>query len=235
MVDARAGIQAALDAAGDRGMVQLGCGRWLVSRAPERPATGSPRSTLHGRHVTLAGSGPCTVLAATGDAGKGDWYVVDVHDAEDVTIRDLTIDTSGLTNTEEQTHAIQVIGPVDGVRIERVTFDHPRRDQGPRRRLPPPARQRARKLVQHVSVVDATFAVCARSAIGVQRGVFGLQVVGSRFLDILKTPIDYEPTSAGGNGALIPDRQPLRRHQRPSHPGGAGGHGRRLRRSRSPG
>jgi hypothetical protein len=201
MVDARAGIQAALDAAGDHNMVQLGCGRWSVGRTPggrDRIAS----LTVHGRHVTLAGAGPCTVLAPTGDAGHGAWYGIDVRDADDVTIRDLTIDTSGLTNTEEQTHAIQVTGPVDGVRIERVTFDHPRRTKdrvGDCLHL----LGNAHALVRNVSVVDVTFAVCARSAIGVQRGVEGLQVVGSRFLDVLKTPIDYEPTSNAGNGALI--------------------------------
>lgn len=199
MLDARPGIQAAIEAAGDRATVKLDCGTWRVSRAPVGSADRFASVYLHGKHVTLAGAGPCTVLAPTGDAKQGDWRGVDVSNAADVTVRDLTVDTSWLTNTEEQTHAVQATGPVDGLRLERVTFVHPRRTTDRvgdcLRLLGNPG-----ALVERVSVVDVDFALCARSGIGVQRGVFGLQVVGSRFEDVLKTAVDHEPTSAGGNG-----------------------------------
>ncbi len=206
-IDARAGIQGAIDAAGDASTVCLGPGVWHVSRAPLGSYDRFASLSIHGNRVSLIGSGPATVIAPYGDAGRGDWRVIDVTHARDVTISNLTIDTSELTNTDEQTHAIVATGPVDGLDVEGVSFYHPERKKpgggvwrgGDCLRLvgAPGA------LVQHVSIVDDTFEMCDRSSIQVQTGVWGLSVIGSKFLWVGDTAIDSEPTSSAGNGDVI--------------------------------
>jgi hypothetical protein len=213
MADARGGLQAAIDAAPDNTELDIGPGRWETSRAPAGSLDRIASLHVHGRHLVIRGAGPSTVIAPTGDAGNGAWYGINVTDAVDVTLADLTIDTSAITGaTDEQTHAIQILGPARGVRLERVRFVHPRapagRAVGARfgdclRLIGNP-----NALVEDVSLIDASFDECARSGIGIQRGVFGLQVIGGRFEAIGKTAIDTEPTSDGGNGdvSLIESR-----------------------------
>lgn len=202
MIDARPGIQAAVEAAGDVADVCLGAGRWEVSRAPIGSYDRFASIYLRHNHVVLHGVGPATVIAPTGDAGAGDWRGIEVlGGAVDVEVRDLAIDTSGMTNTEEQDHAMQVTGPVAGFRVSRVRFNHPHpagAKAGDCLRLV----GNAGALVRDVSISDVTFDACARSGIAIQRGVWGVQVIGSRFNDVHDTDVDDEPTAAGGDGDL---------------------------------
>lgn len=202
MVDARPGIQAAIDAAPDYSTVCLGPGRWEMSRATVGSWSRVVSLVVHGKHhVTIAGVGPETVLAPTGDAGLGDWYGLEVTQGADVTVRDLTVDMSGLTNTEEQTHAVQVLGPQAGTRLSRVVFN-----------LPHPATNRAGDclrllgnagaLVTDTVVEVVTFEQCARSGIAIQRGVNGTLVLGSTSNAIHDAAIDSEPSAPGGNVGL---------------------------------
>ena len=55
--------------------------------------------------MAIRGTGPGTVLEVVSDQGAATTWVIALDpDATDITIADLTIDTSGMTNTEEQTH-----------------------------------------------------------------------------------------------------------------------------------
>jgi hypothetical protein len=120
--------------------------------------------------------------------------------ARDVTIRDLTIDTSATTNTDEQFHAIQVgngvgTGRVEDVRIENVRFEHPGARDGSRKgdclRMLGNAPESA---VRRVTVIGGRFTRCARSGIAIQRNVFDLVIQGNQFTESSDQDIDSEPT-----------------------------------------
>ena len=149
------------------------------------------------------------MLEAAGDGGAGEWRVISFDPgAHDVMVRDLTIDTSGMTNTDEQSHAIGVGSPlgtglVEDVRIERVRFVHPSTPGGARKgdclRLGGNTPESA---VRRVTVIGATFTNCARSGIGVQRNVFDLVVMGNQFAQSSDQDLDMEPSGTGQNGSL---------------------------------
>jgi hypothetical protein len=59
--------------------------------------------------VEISGEGPSTVLRIGGDQGGSDTYVVALDPgASYIRLRDFVVDTSGMTNTDEQTHAIAI-------------------------------------------------------------------------------------------------------------------------------
>jgi hypothetical protein len=117
-------------------------------------------------------------------------------------VSDLAIDSSGALDTDEQTHAIEIKGPVDTVSISHIRFNHPRPADGSRSGDCLRMDGELDQLVKNVRVVDATFAACARSGVGIQDGVYGIQVEDSTFLSVGKTDIDAEPTSTGGDANL---------------------------------
>lgn len=215
----RVAIQAAIDAvaaAPDGGTAYLTAGRWTLDRAPAgtynrfaalhigaKPAIGGAPAT-HGRHVTIRGAGPETVLELVGDQGGATTIVLDVMPgAEHVRIADLTIDTTAASNTDEQTHAIATSGtcegaacrPIRGVTIENVTFRHPRVDPAHRKgdciRL---LGNTDATRVYGVRIAGNHFLDCARSAVTIQRGVYDLVVIGNPRIRALKTCIDGEAT-----------------------------------------
>jgi hypothetical protein len=209
-VDDREAIQAAIDAAAARGggKVCLGDGRWRVSRAPLGAYNRLAALSIHTPRIQLSGNGPGTVLEVVGDQGAATIWVVSLDPgANHVTVTDLVIDTDGMTNTGEQTHAIQVgsnvgTGPVEDVRIERIIFRH---------QLFPPARKGdclrmagnpGANQVRRVTVVGSTFTSCARSGIAIQRGVHDLVIMGNQFTQAGDQDIDSEPSAAGGNSGL---------------------------------
>src|SRR5262245_41968862 len=210
-VDSRPGAQAAIDAAvaAGGGRVCFGAGRWRLSRAPAGSYDRFAALSTHGAHVEITGAGPGTVLEIAGDQGAGTLWVIALDPgAQDVTIRDLTIDTSQATNTDEQTHAIEVgsglgTGFVEDVRIERVRFVHPNTADGSRKgdclRLVGAAPESA---VRRVTVIGSTFTSCARSGIAIQRNVFDLVVQGNQFTEAGDQDIDSEPTGSGLNGSV---------------------------------
>jgi TolB-like protein len=122
----------ALDAASVAGgRVCFGHGRWRLSRVPGNTYNRFAALSIYGAHVEIHGIGPGTVLEVVGDQGGATTGVISVNPgAHDITIRDLAIDTSATTNTNEQFHAIEVgnglgTGTVEDVRIEQVRFEHP--------------------------------------------------------------------------------------------------------------
>lgn len=143
-------------------------------------------------HDALAGSGPATVLRFSGDAGSvQDWYGVALGSGS--VLRDLTLDTSALTGTLEQTHAVRITGPADGVEIARVTFLHPQRGM-PGGDCVQVVGYSPDRLVSRVSISDSTFAHCDRSGVAIHSGVRGLVVTGCSFPDTGDQDIDGEGT-----------------------------------------
>jgi hypothetical protein len=210
-VDSRPGAQAALDAAvaAGGGRVCFGVGRWRLSRAPVGSYNRFAALSTHGAHVEITGAGPGTVLEIAGNQGAGTLWVIALDPgAHDIIIRDLTIDTSLATNTDEQTHAIEVgsglgTGFVEDVRVERVRFVHPPTPDGTRKgdclRLVGAVPESS---VRRVTVIGSTFTSCARSGIAIQRNVFDLVIEGNQFTEAGDQDIDSEPTGSGLNGSV---------------------------------
>ena len=218
-VNDRVPIQAAIDAAiaAGRGTVCLGSGRWTVTRAPVGSYNRFAALSTHGAHLTIAGTGPGTVIELVGDQGAATTYIVSLDPgASDITIEGLTIDTSAATNTDEQTHAIQVGSgvctvangtcsmPVSDVTIRDVRFAHPSAAAGVRKgdcvsllgNTPATS-------VKRVTIVGSSFTSCARSGIRVQRNVFSLAVLGNHFGEqIGDTAFDSEATGGGFDDGL---------------------------------
>lgn len=208
--DDQPAIQTAIDVASDRGggRVCLGQGRWRVSRAPAGSYNRFAALTIHAPRVELSGSGPGTVIEVVGDQGAATTFVISVDPgARQVSLRDFVIDTSAMTNTSEQTHAIEIgssvgVGAVEDVRLERIIFNHPTPPElrkGDCLRLagnPEPSP------VRRVTVIASTFTACARSGIAIQRGVHDLVIMGNQFTNASDQDIDSEPSAVGGNSGL---------------------------------
>ncbi len=213
----RAAIQAAIDAATarpDGGTVCVDPGRWTLDRAPLGSYNRFAALTLRGRHVTLRGAGPETVLELAGDQGASTTIVVDVlPGAEHVRIADLTIDTAGATNTIEQTHAIATSGtcaseacrPIIDLAIERVTFRHPAAAPGQRKgdciRL---LGNTPETEVRRVRIVGNDFESCARSAVMFQRGLHDVVIADNTIVcESCDQAIDGEATGGGWDHGLV--------------------------------
>jgi len=216
----RVAIQAAIDAAAaaGRGTVCLDSGRWTVERAPAGSYDRFAALSTHGAHLTITGTGPGTVLELPGDQGGGATSVISLDPgASDITVQGLTIDTSAATNTDEQTHAIEIGSsvcsagngtcamPVTDVTIRDVRFQHPASTvSGVRKgdcvRL---LGNTAATMVKRVTIIGSSFLSCARSGIGVQRNVTSLAVLGNHFGErIGDTPFDSEATGGDWDDGL---------------------------------
>jgi hypothetical protein len=120
--ETRIEIQKALD---NQGCADLGPGVYNIGTKSGDEADGLAGITTlamkDGR--SLRGTGPRTVLKFTGKVKHGDWNGIRMS-GTNVLVSDLLIETSGLTNTSEQAHAIQVqgnpstiIGTTKGARV----------------------------------------------------------------------------------------------------------------------
>jgi hypothetical protein len=181
--------QQALDAASlAGGRVCFGQGRWRLSHASAGPYNRFAALSIHGAHVEIQGVGPQTVLEVLGDQNRAAMGVIAINPgSHDITIRDLTIDTSETTNTNEQFHAIDVgngigTGIIEDVRIEHVRFEHPDATDGSRKgdclHIVGNTPQSA---VRRVTVVGVTFTRCAHSDVAIQKNVFDLIIQGNQF------------------------------------------------------
>src|SRR6185295_8033668 len=187
-VDDRPAIQAAIDAAAanGRGRVCLGAGHWTLTHASSGSYNRFAALSIHTPHIELQGAGPGTVLEVAGNQASGDLWVIAVDPgARDISIRDLTIDTSATFDNSEQFHAIEVgsgvgTGTVEDVRIDHVVFNHPGSTDGTRKgdclRL---LGNNAASAVRRVTVIGSSFTACARSGIAIQRNVFDLIIQGN--------------------------------------------------------
>jgi hypothetical protein len=177
--------------------------------------------TIDKSGVNIIGAGNGTVIKAVGDAAQADWYVFHVKSPDgvnvvnDIEIRDLKISGEGMTNTEEQTHLIQIgVGPVSRVNIQNLAMFHPIRKNadgtnqagGDCIRMlgeyQPPTLD---KRISDVTISHVTFIDCDRSSIAVQRAVFGVAVHDSNFIDVGDQAIDFEPTGVGAVARFVLD------------------------------
>jgi len=209
--DDRPASQSAIDeaAAAGGGRVCFPAGRFRLTRAPAGSRNRFAALSVHDAHIEIVGAGPATTLEVSGDAGGGALYVLSLDPgSSDIGVRDLTIDTSALVNTDEQTHAIQIgsgigTGLVQDVQLERVRFAHPSSSDGSRKgdcvRLLGNTPESA---VSRVTIRGMHFTTCARSGIGIQRNVVDVIIDSNQFVQATDQDIDSEPTGTGQNGSM---------------------------------
>lgn len=142
----------------------------------------------------LCGAGAATVLAFTGDASQQDWRGVALSGE----LADTSLDTSALVNTSEQTHAVRIAGPVAGVRISGVTFNHPIRGSLPGGDCVDIVGY-AGSLVTDTVIRDNTFAHCDRAGVQIHSGAVGLTIERNWFLDTGDMDINSEPGGASSD------------------------------------
>jgi len=214
----RVPIQAAMDAATSAGggTVCLGSGRWTLNRAPAGSYNRFAALSTHSAHLTIRGTGPGTVLELVGDQGAGATFVLSFDPgAHDIVVERLTIDTSAATNTDEQTHAIEIGSgvctdtngtcsmPITDVTVRDVRFVHPPLPgfrKGDCVRL---AGNTEATQVLRATIMGSSFINCARSGIGVQRNVNSLAVLGNHFGEVIgDTAFDGEATGGGWDDGL---------------------------------
>jgi hypothetical protein len=137
---------------------------------------------------SLCGSGSGTALRFSGDAAGQDWRGISLAGE----LCDLTIDTSALAGTSEQTHAVRVPPGTTGARVHGVTWNHPIRGLlagGDCIDLVGYAATPVRDVV----IRDNTFAHCDRASIQVHSGTVGLTIERNQFLDTGDFDINSEP------------------------------------------
>jgi hypothetical protein len=200
------------DASAAGGRVCFGAGVWTLARAPAGSYNDLAALSTHGQHVEISGEGSSTVLSVGGDQHAASTFVISIDPgASDIRLRDFVIDTSGMTNTDEQTHAIEIGSavckiasgtcsmPIVDVSVERVRFVHPKLPgfrKGDCVRL---LGENEATQVLRVKIIDNAFINCARSDVGIQRNVNSLTIMGNHFASPdADQHIDGEPT--GGQG-----------------------------------
>ena len=131
--DDREQLQAWIDAgcASPSKLLYLPPGDWHVTRRPQLGATniGSLRITCDG--LTLVGAGRASRIVMKGSAvlpanfrAPADWWVFDIR-GKGVTIEGIAIDGSQRSDTGEQTHLIQIVGPARDIELRRLYLNLP--------------------------------------------------------------------------------------------------------------
>ncbi len=200
--DDRLAIQAALDT---QGCADLGPGVYDIGINPGVGFSGISTLWLTGSK-SLVGSGPNTVLKFGGQA-HGDWNGIRMSGTAP-NVSSLTIDSSTLTGTSEQAHAIQVqghssLGATSAASIHAVWFRHPVRFDAGGNTIPGGdcIRLLGEELTRvSVSISNNQFLDCDRSGIAIQRGTFGAIISGNTFHKTGDQDIDSEMTGYGIGG-----------------------------------
>lgn len=213
--DASEGIQFAINAATaapNGGTVCVGPGEWPMHRA----APGTPNRFaalfVRGRKITIRGAGPQTVLKLVGDQGASAVAVLSIDPGtENLLLTDFDIDTSGSTNTDEQTHAIGTSAvctgdgcrPIRNVQIDHLTIVHPRNT---------PSRKgddirlfggSAATRVDGFRITNSNFEGCSRSAIQIQRWVTNVVIASNNFSCLMgDQTVDGEASGDGGDEGI---------------------------------
>lgn len=218
-VDDRFAVQASLDAvaAFGGGRVCLGAGVFDLTRAPPGEYNRFAALSIRSRNVELVGAGRfSTILAMGGDQGAAATYVVSIDPGADgVAISDLGIDTTAMSNTSEQTHAVAIgtgvcdVNPctkrVSNVTLERVRLVHPKPADGSRKGDCVKALGNTEAMsVVNARLIGVDFLSCARSGITIQRNVLGMTIDASYFDGdhIEGTMVDGEATGGGWDRRL---------------------------------
>jgi len=194
-LDDRVELQAAIDAAqAGSGCLELGPGMFHATRKPTAGVASIPSLRIS-RPLVLRGAGQgVTTLGMLGSSvNLADWWLLNVAGTADVTVTGLTLDGSQRTNTGEQTHLLQLIGPTEHVVVDHVTFNLPvigPSTGGDCIRL----LGTATDWVRDTTIRDTVGVDCDRSFVGLQRGVEGLVVERSESVRVGDQAVDFEPT-----------------------------------------
>jgi hypothetical protein len=172
-------------------------GVWNIDRTPSIASL-----VISAGPLVVRGNGAKSVLRLTGKGEKRDWRLLQIRGpAHDVTLRDFAVDGLEATDTEEQTHLVELAADAHAVTITKMLFGPMRRpDQkvgegigGDCIRL---LGEKGHE-IDGVTITSSTFTDCDRSAVELQRGVRHVQLADLTITGVGDTPIDSEPTGAG--------------------------------------
>lgn len=195
--DDRPGVQAAIDAHRTDATICFQEGTYDFTRG----ATLRSLNLAGARNLRLTGQGPGTILRMNGNGNLGDWYLIHVIDCSNVQIDSMTLDGTLATNTDEQTHLIELgvgASAVENILLTNLWFNFPH----------PAAPLRAgdcirlvgevSKPTRRVVISNSVFGECARSSIALQRASYDVVISGNQFLEVSDQHIDMEPSGTGG-------------------------------------
>jgi hypothetical protein len=188
-LDDRVAIQNAL---ASQGCAHLPAGVYDIDTIQVTPPARRPPMMLEAAGAQLYGDGPGTVLAFRGSAGGQDWEGIRMTGVGS-TLHDLSIATAAVGDTNEQSHAVKLIGPATDAEISRVSFDHPHRDTKSGDCVQLVGYNDGRE-ISRVKIRDNDFVHCDRSGVGVHSGTTQLEIVDNRFDDVRNTDLDFEGT-----------------------------------------
>lgn len=117
-IDDRAALQAALNT----GCLRLEAGTYDVATPPAPRSAAVLRMPPGSR---IIGAGPESVIAFRGDAGGRDWIGVLLADRTAISRVKLTGGGLAPGSTNEQSPVVAGYGPLSGVTLDHITFDHP--------------------------------------------------------------------------------------------------------------
>ncbi len=162
---------------------------------PPQPATGRRRYNMltvaTGQELCGAGSA-LTTLRFRGDAMAQDWRGIEVTGGS---VHDIRVETGSLVGTVEQTHAIHVTGPAQGITIHDVTIDHPIRGAQAGGDCIDLVGYPG-SLVRDVVVRDSVLERCDRGGVQAHSGVVGLTVERVQFMSTGDLDINSEGSGA---------------------------------------
>ncbi|MBC8089405.1 MAG: hypothetical protein H7Z40_19240, partial [Phycisphaerae bacterium] len=175
--DDRDAFQKAIDKAiRDSADVCIGAGVWEITKIPGQAAP--LISSLHvwgvARPMAIYGAGPSTRVRMLGAGNGGDWNLLEIGEGSaGVLLKDMSLDGSNRSVTGEQTHLLQLRGPVSHVRVQNVQFNLPEINGVGGgdciRLMGEPDRE-----VQAIELHEVTGTYCDRSFVSFQRGVRGV-------------------------------------------------------------
>jgi len=144
----------------------------------------------------LCGTGKDTIIKFHGDAGLGDWRGISVI-GSNVSIHDLYLDTHDITNTAEQTHELQVSGPVDNLLVRDVWFDHPSHPGFKGGDAINFVGYPNGKMITKTRIDSNHFVSSSREGIEIHSGVDDMMITNNEFIDNRVMDIDTE-----GSGSI---------------------------------
>jgi hypothetical protein len=189
-LDDRVAIQEALTS---QKCAYLPAGVYDIVSIPFTPPARRPTMMLEASGARLFGDGPSTVLRFRGSDGGADWVGILMTRAGSA-LHDVSIDTTGISETDEQTHAVKILGPATEAEIARVSIDHPTR-MGPKSGdcIQVVGFDFGREIVG-VKIRENQFLHCSRSGVAVHSGTRQLEISDNRFEDVRNSDLDFEGT-----------------------------------------
>ncbi|HEX6666398.1 MAG TPA: right-handed parallel beta-helix repeat-containing protein [Solirubrobacterales bacterium] len=164
------------------------------------PPARRPFMMLDAPGAELYGEGVGTVLEFRGLVGAQDWEGIRMTGVG-ATVHDLSIDTAAISGTNEQTHAIRLIGPATDAEISHVTFNHPIRAGAKSGDCVQLVGVNDGREIARVKIHDNEFVECDRSGVAAHSGTTQLEIVDNRFSAIGNTDLDFEGT--GGTSDVL--------------------------------